>query len=121
MRVRFVMTLVASSVLAIGLTAQAGQEKPKPDPGQAAKEHTMTGCVQKGTEAGTFVVMNTAEKGPKTIVILSSKDKLDAHVGHKIDITGTAVPAKDAETMKKGKGDHYMHITAIKMVSTTCP
>jgi len=124
MRVRFVTTLLASSVLAIGLTAQAGQEKPKPDPAQAPqapKEHTMTGCVQKGTESGTFVVMNTAEKAPKTIVILSSKDKLDGHVGHKIDITGTAVPAKEAETMKKGKGDHYMNITAIKMVSTTCP
>jgi hypothetical protein len=87
------------------------------------KEHTMTGCLQKGTEADTFVVQNTAEKGPKMIGIVTSKEKLAPHVGHKIDITGTAVPVKDAESgkPKPPKADHYMNITAIKMVSATCP
>ena len=83
----------------------------------------MTGCLQRGTAADTFVVNNTAEKGPKTIGIVSSKENLAPHVGHKIDITGTAVPNKDAESMKPTppKADHYMNITAVKMVSATCP
>jgi hypothetical protein len=68
--------------------------------------------------------MNTAEKGPKTISIVESKENLAPHVGHKIDITGTAVPNKEAESMTKmkpSKGDHYMKLTAVKMVSATCP
>jgi hypothetical protein len=68
-------------------------------------------------------VQNTAEKGPKLIGIVDSKDGLAAHVGHKIEITGTAVPNAEAEAMKPAppKADHYMKITAVKMVSATCP
>ena len=95
----------------------AAQDKPKP------KEHTMTGCLAKGAADKTFVVNNTAEKGPKVISIVSSSANLTPHVGHKIDITGTAVPAKEAESMKPAppKAEHYMNLTAIKMVSATCP
>jgi hypothetical protein len=83
----------------------------------------MTGCLQKGTEANTFVVASTAEKGPKTIGIVSSTPNLAPHVGHKIDITGTGVPNKEAESAKPkpSAADHYMNLTAIKMVSATCP
>jgi hypothetical protein len=106
---------VAAIVMApAGIIAQ---DKP------AAKEHTMTGCLQKGTSEGTFTVQNTAEKGPKVIGIVSSTADLKAHVGHKIDITGTAVPNAEAEAAKPAppKADHYMRITAVKMVSATCP
>jgi hypothetical protein len=42
-------------------------------------------------------------------------------VGHTIDITGTAVPTKEAMNMKNApKADHYMNITAIKMVAPSC-
>jgi hypothetical protein len=83
----------------------------------------MTGCLQKGTAADTYVVMNTAEKGPKTISIIESRANLVPHVGHKIDITGTDVPNKEAERMKMtpAKADHSMTITAVKMISAACP
>lgn len=70
-----------------------------------------------------FVVTSTAAKGPKTIGIVSSKANLAPHVGHKIDITGTAVPNKEAESAKPKPptADHYMNLTAIRMVSATCP
>lgn len=108
--------LIAVCALAVPV-ALVAQDKPAP------KEHTMSGCLQKGTEANTFVVQNTAEKGPKVIGIVTVKEKLDPHVGHKIDITGTAVPAAEAEkaSPKPSKADHYMNITAVKMVSATCP
>ena len=94
----------------------AAQDKP------AAKEHTMTGCVQKGTSADAFMLTNTDAKGPKTIGIVESKENLAPHVGHVIAITGTDVPAKEAESAKPTppKADHYMKVTSIKMVSTTC-
>jgi hypothetical protein len=122
MKTSIVPALIVSCMFAFGISSQA-QEKPKPDTAKPPAEHTMTGCLQKGADPGTFIVNNTAEKGPKTIGIVESKDKLDAHVGHKIDITGTAVPAAEAEAMKMKppKADHYMKLSAVKMVSATCP
>jgi hypothetical protein len=118
MRMSIVGTLAVACAVALTVGAQAAQEKPA-----APKEHTMSGCLQKGTAPDTFVVANTAEKGPKTISIVESKANLAPHVGHKIDITGTGVPNAEAEQMatKPSKGDHYMRITAVKMVSATCP
>lgn len=114
-------SFVFACVCAFGITSVA-QEKPQQKP-QAQKEHTMTGCLQKGSTPDTFVVTNTAEKGPKMIGIVESKANLAPHVGHKIDITGVAVPVKEAESMKPAppKADHYMRLSAIKMVSATCP
>jgi hypothetical protein len=115
-------SIVASLVVAGALVAATAA--PAQQAGQAApKEHTMSGCLQKGPTADTFIVMNTAEKGPKTIGIVESKANLAPHVGHKIDITGVGVPNKEAESMatKPPKADHYMRISAVKMVSATCP
>jgi hypothetical protein len=106
------------AVVALALSAGVrAQDKPAP------KEHTMTGCLAKGTAADTYIVTSTAEKGPKTIGIVSSKANLAPHVGHKIDITGTAVPNKEAEsaTPKPPAADHYMNLSAIAMVAAKCP
>ena len=108
---------IAAATLALSVAATA-QETKKP-----AAEHTMAGCVQKGATATTGVIQSTAEKGPKMIGILDSKATLAPHVGHKVEITGTAVPAAEAEAMKPApaKADHYMRLSAVKMVSATCP
>jgi hypothetical protein len=73
----------------------------------------MTGCLQKGTEASTFKLTDL-EKGPKTVDIAESTAKLDPHVGHKVEITGTATTGKDPKV-------HTMKVTSVKMVSPTCP
>jgi hypothetical protein len=119
MRASVIGTAIVSCAFVVGVAA-AAQEKPAP---AAQKEHTMTGCLQKGADAKSFVVNNTAEKGPKVIGIVSSSADLGPHVGHKIDITGTAVPNAEAEAMKPAppKADHYMRLTAVKMVAATCP
>lgn len=68
------------------------------------------------------MVTDVEGQGPKMIGIVSSTANLAPHVGHKIEVTGTAVPAKVAEADKNvPKADHYMKLTAIKMISTTCP
>jgi hypothetical protein len=82
----------------------------------------MTGCLQKGTEPGTYMVTDVEGNGPKSIGIVSSTPNLAPHVGHKIEVTGTAVPPAEAEKdAKVPKAPHYMKLTAIKMISATCP
>ena len=111
-------SLIAACVVAFSVAAIAQDEKKPP-----AKEHSMTGCLQKGSTADTFVVTNTEPKGPKLIGIVESKDNLAPHVGHKMTITGVDVPAKEAEAAKPkpDKADQYMKLSAAKMVSAACP
>ncbi len=89
---------------------------------QAPKEHSMTGCLKNGTAPNSYMITDVQGKGPKTIGIVSSTADLSPHVGHKIEITGTAVSAMKAGKDKDvPKADHYMKVTAIKMISETCP
>jgi hypothetical protein len=114
MKRSLVVALVVTCALAIALGVQAQQAAPK--------EHSMTGCLKKGTEANTFMVTDVEGTGPKTIGIVSSTANLAPHVGHKIEVTGTAVPKKDAEADSTiPKADHYMKLTGVKMLSPTCP
>ena len=101
-------TLVA---VAFAIGAQAQQTAPK--------EHSMTGCLEKGPD-NTYLLTNVEGKGPKTVSIVSSSADLAAHVGHKIEVTGAAVPAKEAEAETAVKAPHYMRLTAIKMISASC-
>ena len=115
---KVLLSIAAAGALALSATV-AAQDAPK----KAAGEHTMTGCVQKGATATTGVVQNTAEKGPKVIGIVGSKATLAPHAGHKVDIVGVDVPAAEVAKMKPvpAKADHYMRLSAVKMVSATCP
>jgi hypothetical protein len=91
--------------LPVGLHSQAPQDAPK--------EHSMTGCLRAGTETGTFQLTDL-EKGPKTVEIAETTAKLAPHVGHKVEITGSVIAGKDPKA-------HTMKVTAVKMLSPTCP
>jgi len=128
MKLSSIGSLVAACGLVFSIAANAQQPATPATPAAqekpgTQKEHTMTGCLQKGSTAETWIVMNTAEKGPKVISITESSAPLAPHAGHQIAITGTDVPVAVVEKMttKPAKGDHYMKITAVKMVSATCP
>lgn len=109
-----VTALVVFCALAFALGAQAQQAAPR--------EHSMTGCLKRGTEAGTFMLSDLEGTGPKSLGVVESSANLAPHVGHKITVTGTAVPVAEAEKDPKvPKAPHYMKLTAIQMVSPTCP
>lgn len=104
MKVSYVMmTLVFACALAFGSRALT-QDMPK--------EHSMTGCLAKSPDGG--YMLTDLEKGPKTVVIAESTPNLAPHVGHKIEITGVKVEGKDPKA-------HTMKVSAIKMLSPTCP
>ena len=103
----FVITgVLFTALLGLGLHGQT------PAPSSAPKEHSMTGCLQKGTEAGTFKLTNVDKVS--TVDIAESTATLDPHMGHKIEITGTAVTGKDPKA-------HTMKVTGVKMLGPTCP
>ena len=122
------MRLVLKTGLAVlvvlglsALTYTAFAATPDQAPAQtttAPKPHDMTGCLAKGDMAGQYKLTDL-EKGPKTVDILEVDKEvkgMDAHLGHRVTITGTAV-----DKPKDGKGEHYMRITAFKHVAPTCP
>jgi hypothetical protein len=103
MKALIVPLIIAASVLGFETSAEAQG---------APAEHSMTGCLAKGDDAGTFKLTNL-DKGPKEVVIAESSANLAPHLGHKVEITGVAVPGKDKA--------HTMKVTAVKMISATCP
>jgi len=127
--VSFAFALLASAV-------SLAQDAAKPDDAQAYpqakqeqkaadKTKTVTGCLQKGDEAGEFSI--TGENG-KSWELRSKTVKLEQHVGHQVNVTGTAHHETKAEEKKEGQmekasgkeeyGD--LRVTDLKMVSETC-
>ena len=113
MTISFVTGFMLSSVLLFALGVQA-QEAPK--------VHSMTGCLKAGPTPDSYMLTDLAS-GPKTVGIVSSTVKLAPHVGHKVELTGTAVPEEEAmkENKDAPKAPHYLKVTAMKHVSSMCP
>lgn len=97
-------TLFAVAIVAIATAGTITAQQ------QAPKEHSMTGCLAKGDAPDTYKLTNVERVN--TVNISESTANLAPHVGHKIEITGTAVAGEKTHTMK---------VTAVKMVSASCP
>lgn len=144
------MTLACSA--GVSVFAQA----PKDQMGQKPMKHdgpiTVSGCVTAGTAADEFMLTNAMMMGK-----MMDKEKMDkpgmsgdhmmsyhlvggtnlkAHVGHKIEVTGTMskmdmdMTAKTDTTSKMEKDKRMAHkdmkaaklnVTSLKMISATCP
>jgi hypothetical protein len=111
----------ASYILALALTlclgslARAAQEKTN-----NSKAVTVTGCLQKGDEAGEYSI--TSEDG-KRYGLRSKTVGLGKHVGHKVTVTGTQVREENEEKEKKesGGGEYAdLRVTSLKMISEGC-
>jgi hypothetical protein len=111
---------VLACALALGLgslawTAQEDQTKTK-----AGKSVTVTGCLQKGDEAGEYSI--TGEDGKRYGVRSKSVD-LSQHLGHKVTVTGTRMREENEEKKKSeaGGGEYAeLRVTNIKHISETC-
>jgi hypothetical protein len=86
---------------------------------------TVTGCLQKGDEAGEYSITG---KDGKTYGLRSTAVDLSQHVGHKVTVKGALKP----ESAEKEKGEAEEHektrameagdilVTNLKMVSDSC-
>src|SRR2546428_834869 len=83
MRGRWMFGLIIAIAVAIAAPASAGAKGQKK--AKAGGTHSMTGCLQKGTEANTYTLTSVEGTGPKTVelVEMASGVNLAPHVGHK--------------------------------------
>ena len=129
------LMLVVLTALVSLAQEPANPDNTKPAATQEKQDHeatshtkTVTGCLQKGDEAGEFAI--TGQDG-KTWEVSSKSVKLDEHVGHQVTVTGSAHRELKAEEkaekkegqMEKAAGkEEYgdLRVTDLKMVSETC-
>jgi predicted flavoprotein YhiN len=87
---------------------------------------SVTGCVQKGTEANTYMLSS----GGKSYELIGAPAgvNLADHVGHKVTVAGTSVKPKKAAKIEgktgaganKEIGENNLKVKSVKMVSTSC-
>ena len=108
-----------ATVLALGLgslawTAQESQTK-------SSKSMTVTGCLQKGDEAGEYSI--TSENGKRYGLHGTSSVDLSKHLGHKVTVTGTKMHEKNEANEKNEAGGAEaadLRVTNIKHISESC-
>jgi hypothetical protein len=82
---------------------------------------SITGCLQKGDEAGEYAI--TGEDGKRYGLHSSANVDLSKHVGHKVTVTGSKMREEKAEKEKKeaGGGEYAdLHVTNVKHISESC-
>ena len=92
--------------------------------GGTAKTHSVTGCLQKGNEANTWMLTGTKGRAVEIVETAAGVD-LAAQTGHKVKITGTNLNAKTAaaaehSSAKKEAGERHMRADSVTMVSSSC-
>lgn len=93
---------------------------------KAGKE--LTGCVQAGTEAGSFELTNVKGKGDsgdKKTVKLAAAPGVDlaTHVGHTVELSGSwdaGAPSASAPAAAPASDAKAFSVSSVKMVSSTC-
>src|SRR5258708_4069137 len=120
----WLIPILCLSLCPVALIAQTAAPEKK-----AEKSQTVTGCLQKGDEAGEFSIKG--EDG-KTWGLRSTSVKLDQHLGHQVTITGSttkeSAKTEKAEEKKEGQVENAsskaeyadLNVTDLKMISETC-
>ena len=116
----WLIPILCLSLCPLALIAQTAAPEKK-----AEKSQTVTGCLQKGDEAGEFSLKG--EDG-KTWGLRSTSVKLDQHIGHQVTVTGSTTHETKAEEKKEGQVENAgskteyadLTVTNLKMVSDSC-
>jgi hypothetical protein len=116
----WLLPILCLSLCPVALIAQTAAPEKK-----AEKSQTVTGCLQKGDEAGEFSLKG--EDG-KTWGLRSTSVKLDQHIGHQVTVTGSTTHETKAEEKKEGQVENAgskteyadLTVTNLKMVSDSC-
>jgi len=126
-----ILRLFFFSVLSLGLSCGLGlaqekqdqgtqdqkiqREKPSTPDTDKPKTMTVTGCLQKGDEAGEYSIK---DDNGKQYGLRSTTVKLGDHLDHKVTVTGKMM-SRDKD--KNENEEHQqMDVTNLKVISNTC-
>jgi hypothetical protein len=120
--------IVSSCPISLCAQETAAQEKSEAKMEHKSTRHaeSVTGCLQKGDEAGGFSL--TGDDG-KMWELRSKSVKLADHVGHKVTAKGspshhskTHEEKMEKDEKKEAAGKEYgdLRVTSLKMVSESC-
>jgi len=97
------------------------------------KSVTLTGCVTRGTEAGTFTLTNVPEGDgaakdaprPLTVVLSATNVDISEHLNHMVSVIGThafevAAIATTGHKESDNRPPPTFTITSLKMVAVSC-
>ena len=122
----WLVAVLVVSVCPIFLRAQESAAQEKSEQKMEHKSTSVTGCLQKGDEAGGFSIMG--DDG-KMWELSSKKVKLADHVGHTVTVTGSPSHHSKAheekmekDEKKEAAGKEYgdLRVSSLKMVSESC-
>jgi len=87
---------------------------------------TVTGCLEKGHEQGEFRLTGATGGDAKQYELIAGKGvDLNAHLGHKVEITGEkATEAEEKGGEKSAKKEHaheHLKVTSLKHIAAKCP
>ena|ERR1700722_2270856 len=114
-------------VLFVGLSSILLYGSPQMADEKAPGTQTVTGCLQKGTEAGGFFLSGTDDKDWE--LYSNSHVSLADQIGHTVAVTGTVVKRSKSQEEKSqphenkeqgGKHHADLQVSSVKMVSATC-
>ena len=111
--------ILAGSVVGAALIAPLGAQDKATANTNKDTIMNVTGCLAQGDSKNDYVIKDDSGKtfGLRAEVGVD----LNAHLGHKITITGT--PMKTKEKVKAGQPEvsEHLRVSNLSMVSKTCP
>jgi len=112
-----VILIFALSFGSLASIAQESQTK-----SNAGKGISVTGCLQKGDEAGEYSI--TGQDGKTYGLRSRSGVDLAKHVGHKVTVTGTKMregnEAKEKHESGAKEEEMHLRVSDIQHISETC-
>jgi len=87
---------------------------------------TVTGCLEKGHERGEFQLSHATGGDAQSYELIAGKGvDLNAHLGHKVEITGEKASEADEKGRGKKEGKEAAHehvkVSSLKHIDAKCP
>ena len=121
---KILLKLLTATLCVSSIFLSLGFSQTEPGNG-AGKTTSVTGCLVKGDEPKEVWL---AEKSGTIYGLESSKIDLNAHLGHKVVVTGYVLPESKVEAAKEAKDQSQtgksetadFRVLSLKVVSTAC-
>jgi len=101
-----ISTMIASGLFSVAFALSAN-----------AASVTATGCLEKGHEPGEFQLSHATGAAEHLELVAGKGVDLNAHVGHKVEITGEKASEKSTEK----KPHEHVKVSSLKHIAAQCP